>query len=146
MTWTARGRGRGAAVANNTTNGTHQAAEGSGPGVAPGVANSPFAQLNQQKSVASPFGGQPAQQSPFSKAAGGTGQGAKNPFAKPATAMNRQTSEKFGGAGFNAAGSVDNASLMQSYQERFDKVSQPYLDDGQPGHGSYETNCIAVEN
>ncbi|KAJ5562607.1 SAC3/GANP/Nin1/mts3/eIF-3 p25 [Penicillium sp. DV-2018c] len=122
MTWTARGRGRGAAVANNTTNGTHQAAEGSGPGVAPGVANSPFAQLNQQKSVASPFGGQPAQQSPFSKAAGGTGQGAKNPFAKPATAMNRQTSEKFGGAGFNAAGSVDNASLMQSYQERFDKL------------------------
>ncbi|KAJ5146000.1 uncharacterized protein N7515_000564 [Penicillium bovifimosum] len=117
-TWTARGRGRGAAVVNHTTNGTPQTGE------APGstVAHSPFAQLNQQKSVASPFGVPSAQQSPFSKAADGTSQGAKNPFAKPATTMNRQTSGKFGGAGFNASGSMGNASSMQSYQERFDKL------------------------
>jgi hypothetical protein len=141
-TWTARGRGRGAAAVNHATNGTHQAAEVSGPG----VAKSPFAQLNQQKSVASPFGAQPAQQSPFSKAADGSSNGAKNPFAKPATTMNRQMSGKLGGAGSNAAASMDNSSSMQSYQERFDKVSQPYHDDGKYDYKPYGTNCIAAQN
>lgn len=137
-TWTARGRGRGAGAATHTMNGTHQPAEGSKPG----VVNSPFAQLNQQKPVASPFGAQSAQHSPFSKVSNGAPNVAKNPFAQAATNINQQSSAKSVGAGSSAPVFVDNASTMQTYQERFDKVSLPLLDTGHHGRERYGTDLF----
>ncbi|KAJ5794841.1 SAC3/GANP/Nin1/mts3/eIF-3 p25 [Penicillium paradoxum] len=119
-TWTARGRGRGAGAANYPTNGTHQPTEASGPA----VVNSPFAQLNQQKSAPSPFGAQPAQASPFSRVQNGLSSSnvAKNPFAQPTANMNQQPPAKIIGGGSHAVASMDNASMMGSYQERFDRL------------------------
>ncbi|KAJ5199079.1 SAC3/GANP/Nin1/mts3/eIF-3 p25 [Penicillium cf. griseofulvum] len=120
MTWTARGRGRGAGAASHIANGSQQPTEGPKPG----VVDSPFAQLNQQKSLASPFGAQPAQQSPFSRvttSASGSNV-AKNPFAQPASSAKKLTSTKFIGGGSNIAASMEHASTLNNYQERFDKL------------------------
>ncbi|KAJ5685624.1 hypothetical protein N7536_008243 [Penicillium majusculum] len=119
VTWTARGRGRGAGAANHTANGPQQPAEGPKPG----VVNSPFAQSNQQKPVASPFGAQPAQQSPFSRVSNNASASnvAKNPFAQP-NITKQQSSAKFVGGGSNVAASMEHASTLNTYQERFDKL------------------------
>lgn len=131
MTWTARGRGRGAGAANHTANGSQQPAEGPKPG----VVNSPFAQSNQQKPVASPFGAQPAQQSPFSRVSNNASASnvAKNPFAQP-NVTKQQSSAKFVGGGSNVAASMEHASTLNTYQERFDKVSLYFLENGQHDH------------
>lgn len=133
-TWTARGRGRGAA--NGTMNGVHKPVEGT----APIAVASPFAQLNQQKTAISPFGGQ---QSPFSGTPNGTlssgltNQPAQtkpvNPFSKPIgkppfsrnsvnTAPPPPASMPDGTP--PTAVPVENASTLNSYQERYDQVSQ----------------------
>ncbi|KAJ5165124.1 SAC3/GANP/Nin1/mts3/eIF-3 p25 [Penicillium coprophilum] len=119
-TWTARGRGRGAGAASHIVQGSQQPAEGPKDG----VVNSPFAQLNQQKPVVSPFGAQPAQQSPFSKVTNTASASnvTKNPFAQPTTNMKQQTSKKFVGGGSNTAASMEHASTLSNYQERFDKL------------------------
>ncbi|CAI7603231.1 unnamed protein product [Penicillium glandicola] len=119
-TWTARGRGRGAGAATHTVNGSQQPAEGPKPG----VVNSPFAQSSQQKSVASPFGAQSAQQSPFSKVTNNASASnvAKNPFAQPTHNVKPQSSAKLIGGGSNVAASMEHASTLNNYQERFDKL------------------------
>ncbi|KAJ5512580.1 SAC3/GANP/Nin1/mts3/eIF-3 p25 [Penicillium fimorum] len=119
-TWTARGRGRGAGAASHIAHESQQPAEGPKPG----VINSPFAQTNQQKSVASPFGAQPAQQSPFSSVTDSASASnvAKNPFAQPTSNMKQQSSTKFVGGGSNIAASMEHASTLSNYQERFDKL------------------------
>ncbi|KAI2740467.1 hypothetical protein DTO013E5_5508 [Penicillium roqueforti] len=119
VTWTARGRGRGAGAVNHTANGSQQPAEG----LNPGVVSSPFAQSNQQKSVASPFGAQPAQQSPFSRVSNSASASnvAKNPFAQPMNTT-KQKSSKFVGGGSNVAAAMEHASTLNNYQERFDKL------------------------
>ncbi|KAJ9485033.1 hypothetical protein VN97_g8326 [Penicillium thymicola] len=118
-TWTARGRGRGAGAANHTANGSQLPVEGPKPG----VVNSPFAQSDQQKPVASPFGAQPAQQSPFSRVSNNASASnvAKNPFAQP-NITKQQSSAKFVGGGSNVAASMEHASTLNTYQERFDKL------------------------
>ncbi|KAJ5518315.1 SAC3/GANP/Nin1/mts3/eIF-3 p25 [Penicillium expansum] len=128
MTWTARGRGRGAGAATHTVNGSQQPAEGPNPG----VVNSPFGQLNQQKPVASPFGAQPAQQSPFSKVSNNASASnvAKNPFAQPTNVTKQQSSAKFVGGGSNVAASTEHASTLSNYQDRFDKRERA-IKDGQ---------------
>jgi predicted lipid-binding transport protein (Tim44 family) len=127
MTWTARGRGRGAGAASHIADGSQQPTEAPKPG----AVNSPFGQLNQQKSVASPFGAQPAQQSPFSGVAGSAlaSNVAKNPFAQPASSAKKFTSTKFIGGGSNIAASMEHASTLSTYQERFDKVGLPFLEN-----------------
>ena len=136
-TWTARGRGRGAP--NGTINGTHQTGEGNKPN---GV-HSPFAQVNQQNSIASPFGAQPAQESPFSRTPNGTPPStltnsssqpqpfnpfsqtiADSPFSQTSDNMNRQASTGLTGSAPPSAVPVENASTMNSYQERYEQVSQ----------------------
>ncbi|KAJ5360378.1 SAC3/GANP/Nin1/mts3/eIF-3 p25 [Penicillium concentricum] len=119
-TWTARGRGRGAGAASHILHGTQQPVEGPKPS----VVNSPFVQPNQQKPVASPFGAQPAQQSPFSRVTNSASASnvAKNPFAQPANNMKQQSSTKFVGGGSNLAASMEHASTLSNYQERFDKL------------------------
>lgn len=133
VTWTARGRGRGAGAVNHTANGSQQPAEG----LNPGVVSSPFAQSNQQKSVASPFGAQPAQQSPFSRVSNSASASnvAKNPFAQPMNTT-KQKSSKFVGGGSNVAAAMEHASTLNNYQERFDKVSLPFLETGRHDHGA----------
>ncbi|KAJ6185892.1 hypothetical protein N7519_007193 [Penicillium mononematosum] len=90
----------------------------------PGVVKSPFAQSNQQKAVASPFGAQPAQQSPFSRVSNSASPSnvAKNPFAQPTNITRQQPSTKFVGAGSNVAAAMEHASTLNNYQERFDKL------------------------
>ncbi|KGO68978.1 SAC3/GANP/Nin1/mts3/eIF-3 p25 [Penicillium italicum] len=120
VTWTARGRGRGAGAATHTVNESQQPEEGPKPG----VVNSPFGQPIQQKPVASPFGAQPAQQSPFSGVSNNASASnvAKNPFAQPTNIMKQQSSAKFVGGGSNIAASMEHASTLNNYQERFDKL------------------------
>ncbi|KAJ6169707.1 hypothetical protein N7497_002550 [Penicillium chrysogenum] len=119
-TWTARGRGRGAGAAGHTVNEPQQPAEGPKPG----VVKSPFMQSNQQKAAASPFGAQPAQQSPFSRVSNSASASnvAKNPFAQPTNIAKQQPSTKFVGAGSNVAAAMEHASTLNNYQERFDKL------------------------
>ncbi|OQE12347.1 hypothetical protein PENVUL_c001G09190 [Penicillium vulpinum] len=125
----ARGRGRGAGAVSQTGNGSQQPTEGPRPG----IVNSPFVQSNQQKPVASPFGAQPAQKSPFSRilsnntSAGNT---TKNPFAQP-TNTKQKPSTKFIGGGSNTTAIMEHASTLNTYQERFDKVSLLFLENGQ---------------
>ncbi|KAJ6034853.1 hypothetical protein N7499_002070 [Penicillium canescens] len=112
-----RGRGRGAGAASHTVNGTQQATAGD-----PGATTSPFARSNQQNSsVASPFGLQPVQQSPFSalQKASPASNLSNNPFAKPAQNMNHQGSVAFSRIG--SGGPVENAS-SGNYQDRYDKL------------------------
>jgi hypothetical protein len=137
-TWTARGRGRGAP--NGIVNGTHQNGEGNKP---TGM-HSPFAQINQQNPIASPFGGQPCQESPFSRTPNGSPAPTisssssqpqpTNPFSQPtvnspfsqtSAHMNTQASAGLTGAAPPSTVPVENASTMNSYQERYEQVSQP---------------------
>jgi hypothetical protein len=83
-------------------------------------------QSDQQKSVASPFGAQAAQPSPFSRVSNSASASnvANNPFAQNVT--KQQPSTKFVGAGSNVAAAMEHASTLNNYQERFDKVSLPF--------------------
>ncbi|KAG0155990.1 hypothetical protein PDIDSM_3166 [Penicillium digitatum] len=120
VTWTARGRGRGAGAATHTVNGSQQPTEGPKPS----AANSLFGQPNQHKPVASLFGAQPAQpaqHSPFSRLSAASSV-AKNPFAQPTSVKKQQSSTKFVGGGSNVAASMEHASTLNNYQERFDKL------------------------
>ena len=113
-----RGRGRGAGAASHTVNGTQQATAGN-----PDATTSPFARSNQQNSsVASPFGLQPVQQSPFSalQKSSPASNFSNNPFAKPVQDMNHQDSVAFSRNG--SSGPVGNAS-SGNYQDRYDQVS-----------------------
>ena len=140
-TWTARGRGRGAGAAGHTVNEPQQPAEGPKPG----VVKSPFMQSNQQKAAASPFGAQPAQQSPFSRVSNSASASnvAKNPFAQPTNIAKQQPSTKFVGAGSNVAAAMEHASTLNNYQERFDKVSLPF---SKTGNTTTELTNFAAEN
>lgn len=132
-TWTARGRGRGAA--NGNLNGVHKPVEGT----APSAVTSPFAQLNQQKAATSPFGGQPSPfgtpngtsfsaltnqptqikpVNPFSKPIG------KTPFSQNFVNMAPSPPASMHDGAPPAAVPVENASILNSYQERYDQVSQ----------------------
>jgi hypothetical protein len=135
-TWTARGRGRGAAQGNVGTQQT-------GERTKPSEVNSPFAQLNQQKAIASPFGAQSAQASPFSRTPNTTPPPnlsnsssqpkTVNPFAKTIanTAISRSTINM---APQGGAVPVEDASTLNSYQERYDQVSQPTCEPGVHPH------------
>jgi hypothetical protein len=85
-------------------------------------------QSDQQKSVASPFGAQAAQPSPFSRVSNSASASnvANNPFAQPTNVAKQQPSTKFVGAGSNVAAAMEHASTLNNYQERFNKVSLPF--------------------
>ncbi|KAJ5319180.1 uncharacterized protein N7506_011884 [Penicillium brevicompactum] len=140
-TWIApgRGRGRGRGTANGAVNGTtHQSAEGTQPN---GV-HSPFAQPSQQSQVASPFGTQPAQDSPFSRTPNGTPPlsstnpslqppsvnpfqhpTTNNPFAQQSSNMASPAPSGFaGGAQQDPPVPIEHASAMNMYQERYDQL------------------------
>jgi hypothetical protein len=88
----------------------------------PSATASPFARSNQQNaSVATPFGGQPIDQSPFSGFQKGNpaSSSSKNPFAKPEQNMYKQNSAAFNRNG--SAGPVGNTS-SGSFQDRYDQV------------------------
>ncbi|CAG8931790.1 unnamed protein product [Penicillium salamii] len=117
LTWTARGRGRGAA--QGTQHEAHQTAEGTQ------VNGTPFAQ--NQKQFASPFGAQPTP-SPFSRTPNGAPASTfansssnptpANPFSRPANGIS-QKSMKTDPQG---PVPVEDASTMNSYQERYDQL------------------------
>jgi hypothetical protein len=119
-------------------NGAHQNGEGNEPN---GV-HSPFAQANQQTPIASTFGAQPGQESPFSRTPNGspaptsnstfTQSQPTNPFSQPTVNspfsqnpanMNTQASAGLTGAAPGGAVPVENASTMNNYQERYEQVS-----------------------
>lgn len=115
-------------------------------GPKPGVVKSPFTQSNQQKAAAaSPFGAQPAQQSPFSRVSNSASASnvAKNPFAQPTNIAKQQPSTKFVGAGSNVAAAMEHASTLNNYQERFDKVSLLF---SKTGNTTTELTNFAAEN
>lgn len=114
-----RGAGDATGAAHLTTSATdtHQAARPS----------SPFAQLNQQKPSANPFGGQQSQRkSPFSGMANARATRGTRGAARGASRQNiqKQPLGTIAGNGPMQPVPVEDASVLASYHERYEQVSK----------------------
>lgn len=117
------GRGRGAG-AGGTTGAPHLSTSTADTD-SPASASSPFARLHQQEPAVNPFGGQQTQRrSPFSSMANPSATRGTRGASRGASRQNSQRQPgETAGDGSMPAIPVEDASILASYHERYEQVS-----------------------